>query len=204
VTSISANIVVRNEAHRIERLLQVLKPYVTEIVIVDQESTDNTVEICKKYTDKVYTDICTGHADSSRQLAMDKSISEWILVLDADEMPTQRFLDDLPVMIKGRADGHYVSLCQLRVKSLNEVPLDYLLGIGWYIHLPHEALPNCYRLFRNGHVSIGGELHTGVRPRHQEIVQYNHYNAIVEIKTFQEHKLDIDRYEDVRTGKFKK
>lgn len=43
-----------NEEKNIDRWLTSLKPYAYEIIIFDLESTDNSFELCRKYTDKVY------------------------------------------------------------------------------------------------------------------------------------------------------
>ena len=67
---VSLNMVVRNESKRLSVLLPLVKPYFNEIVIIDQQSTDNTVEVAKQFTDKVFTDIPTGYSESSRQLAI--------------------------------------------------------------------------------------------------------------------------------------
>ena len=52
--SISLCSFVFNEEKNIDNWLFPLKPFVSEILIFDLESTDNTFELCKKYTDKVY------------------------------------------------------------------------------------------------------------------------------------------------------
>ena len=51
---ISACILTKNEEKNIGRCLQNIAPYVDEIVIVDGFSEDKTVEIARKYTDKIY------------------------------------------------------------------------------------------------------------------------------------------------------
>ncbi len=81
---LSAFLVVRNEEKNIERALKSLD-FCDEIILVDQESTDNTLKIAKKYTKKIYHDKCRGHCEPSRLLALKKCKGDWILNIDADE-----------------------------------------------------------------------------------------------------------------------
>ena len=50
---ISAVIITKNEENNIEGCLQSVK-WADEIIAVDSISIDRTVEICKRYTNKVY------------------------------------------------------------------------------------------------------------------------------------------------------
>ena len=57
-----------------------------ETVICDTGSTDKTIEIAKKYTDKVFTDYTwNDNFAEARNHANSKATSDWILVIDADE-----------------------------------------------------------------------------------------------------------------------
>ena len=51
--SLSVAIICRNSSDVIERCLESIKD-ADEIVVVDTGSFDNTIEIAKRYTDKVY------------------------------------------------------------------------------------------------------------------------------------------------------
>jgi glycosyltransferase involved in cell wall biosynthesis len=69
----------------LEKCLKSLKGF-DEIVVCDTGSTDKTVEIAKKYTDKVYTDY--KWEDSfckARNHALNKNTADWIYTIDADE-----------------------------------------------------------------------------------------------------------------------
>lgn len=81
---ISAVLVVRNEENNLLRCLNCLS-WVDEIVIVDMESTDGTVTIAKKFTDKIYSHPQVGFADPARNFAIEKATCPWILMIDADE-----------------------------------------------------------------------------------------------------------------------
>jgi glycosyltransferase involved in cell wall biosynthesis len=80
---ISALINTLNEEDNIEQCLQALK-FVDEIVVIDQKSDDKTLEIAKKYTNKIYSQERIGYA--SREYGFTKLSNEWVLIVDADEI----------------------------------------------------------------------------------------------------------------------
>ena len=199
--SIAANLVVRNEEKRLAILLPLLKNTVDEIVIVDQESTDNTVKLAEKYA-TVIKDEARGFADLSRPLAMANTKSDWIVVLDADEFITNRFRDDIPELIRRRdIDGYILHLAIIRQDSYD---LQQVLKFGWENSLPHASYPHIYRLFRKGRATFGKVLHEHIHIPHLGTVSHLWYNAIVEIKTPKEQVRDEIRYAAVQNGYYDK
>ena len=86
MTKISVCMVVYNEAKVIARCLDSLKDVVDEIVIVmDGKSTDNTYEIIKKYTDKIYFEKHLGEAEPHKTYSWSKARNDWIFEIDGDE-----------------------------------------------------------------------------------------------------------------------
>lgn len=85
---VSAVLIVKNEE---ERLLQCLESltWVSEIIIVDSGSSDNTLAIAKKFTDKVFLHSEWKGFGKQRQLAQKYASSEWIFAIDADEIVTE-------------------------------------------------------------------------------------------------------------------
>lgn len=86
---ISVIILTKNEQERIEVCLQSVK-WADEIIIVDNNSSDDTLEIAKKYTNKIFKFENLDYA-SFRNFAFDKSKGDWVLYIDPDE----RVLDNL-------------------------------------------------------------------------------------------------------------
>ena len=82
---ISAALIVKNEEAVLRDCLESIKDHVSEIVIVDTGSTDDTVAIAKEYTDKVYTFLWIDDFAAARNFALDKTKGDWILSIDADE-----------------------------------------------------------------------------------------------------------------------
>ncbi|MBN4054678.1 glycosyltransferase family 2 protein [Nitrospira defluvii] len=84
MTKISACIISFNEENKIEDCLKSLDGLVDEIVVVDSKSTDCTVEIALKYTDKIHIQAFLGYV-AQKKLAVSHANYDWILSLDCDE-----------------------------------------------------------------------------------------------------------------------
>jgi len=98
---ISACLVIYNEEKHIQRCLDSLRDKVDEIIIVmDGGSTDNTYEICKKYTDNIYILEHIGIGDYHLAFAFKKASYDWILKLDADEFLSRGFRDNIKHLVK--------------------------------------------------------------------------------------------------------
>lgn len=82
---LSVCIIAKNEEHHIEECLKRLKPYHYEIVLVDTGSTDSTVEIATRYTDKIYHFDWTGNFSVARNYAIAQAENDWVLSIDCDE-----------------------------------------------------------------------------------------------------------------------
>jgi glycosyltransferase involved in cell wall biosynthesis len=95
---LSAVLIVKNEAANIERCLKSLS-FAGEIVVLDTGSTDNTVEICNKYTDKIYSlDKWEGFG-KAKQIAVNYANNDWILSVDADEEITTELAEKIQIIL---------------------------------------------------------------------------------------------------------
>lgn len=87
---LSIGMIVKNEEKYLDQCLTALKPLLdavdSELIIADTGSTDNTVEIAKKYTDKVYYFEWINDFSAARNYTMEKSCGEWFMFMDADEV----------------------------------------------------------------------------------------------------------------------
>jgi len=81
---ISVTIITLNEEKNIGRCLQSLG-WADEIVVLDTFSTDRTVDLCKKYTDKVFQDRWQGYGKQKNRCAQ-LAENNWVLNIDADEV----------------------------------------------------------------------------------------------------------------------
>jgi glycosyltransferase involved in cell wall biosynthesis len=84
--TISACLVVYNEAKVIERCLASIKDLVDEIVVVhDGECSDETLKIAARYTDKIFAREHVGMMEGHLPFAFKQATGEWLLRIDADE-----------------------------------------------------------------------------------------------------------------------
>lgn len=80
---ITATVITFNEEHNIAKALESLS-WADEIVVVDSESADNTIEIARRFTDRVYIRPWPGYS-AQKNFAADQALNDWIFSLDADE-----------------------------------------------------------------------------------------------------------------------
>lgn len=94
MADISATVVTLNEEENIRECLETLT-WCDEIIIVDSYSDDATVEIARKYTDKIYTYERTGYSEPAREKALEEASGDWICMIDADEMVPKSLANQL-------------------------------------------------------------------------------------------------------------
>ena len=85
-----------NEEKNIEKCLKSVFGWVSDIVIIDSHSNDRTVDIAKKYTDRVYLHQFENYAKQYNWALQQVPLkTEWIFRLDADEVATSELSDEL-------------------------------------------------------------------------------------------------------------
>jgi len=105
---LSVAIITHNEEDNIRNALESVK-WADEIVVVDSGSTDTTLQICREYTDKVYSTEWTGFADT-KQKAVNLTTHQWVFVLDADERVTKELKEEILSIVKNiSSDRNYPS-----------------------------------------------------------------------------------------------
>lgn len=86
---LSIVMMVKNEERNLDKTLNALRPLMEEInselVILDTGSTDSTVDIARKYTDKVFFAKWNDNFSDMRNISISYAKGDWILILDADE-----------------------------------------------------------------------------------------------------------------------
>lgn len=85
--TLSVIVIVKNEAANLARCLDSVK-WADEIIVLDSGSTDNSVEIAKTFTDKVYETDWPGYG-IQKERALSRATGTWVLNLDADESVTE-------------------------------------------------------------------------------------------------------------------
>lgn len=98
-TKLSVLVHCYNNEQTIRELLENVK-WADEIVICDSFSTDKTVEICRKYTDKVYQYVHKNSADQ-KNWAIPKCNHDWILHVDTDEELSNELVQEIKKIMAG-------------------------------------------------------------------------------------------------------
>jgi glycosyltransferase involved in cell wall biosynthesis len=94
-----------NEAHNIVEVLKSVD-FCDEVILVDSNSTDNTVALAQPYFDKLLTREYI-HSASQKNWAIPQATNEWILLVDADERVTPALKDEIIQLIpKLDTNGH--------------------------------------------------------------------------------------------------
>lgn len=87
MTSISVIIITYNAQRYIETCLNSVN-WCDEIIVVDRGSEDNTVALCRLYTDKIWITPDWPGFGPQKNRALSYAQCEWVLSLDADEQLT--------------------------------------------------------------------------------------------------------------------
>ena len=102
---LSVTLIAKNEAADIGAALASVS-WADEIVVVDSESTDETVAIARQYTDRVVVRAWTGYIDQKNHAATLAS-HDWILSLDADERVTETLAAEIRSTLAAPAHAAY-------------------------------------------------------------------------------------------------
>lgn len=84
--TVELSMIVRNESKTLARCLTSVRAVVDRIVIGDTGSTDETISIARSYGAEIIPVPWTGDFASARNVVLQSSRCDWVLVLDADEM----------------------------------------------------------------------------------------------------------------------
>ena len=84
--TISLCMIVRNEHQHLARCLQSVLGVVDEIIVVDTGSQDDTKEIARRYTERVYDFVWQDDFSRARNFSFSKATMDFILWMDADDV----------------------------------------------------------------------------------------------------------------------
>jgi len=140
---ISVCLIARNEEEFLDRCLASIQSIADEIILIDTGSTDRTMDIAGKYTDRIYRHPWNDSFSEARNHYLRYAKGEWIFQIDADEELVE---EDIPMIRKAvQAPGLDGIMVQIVSK----------LRSG-----KSEAVHNVERIFRNnGIIHYEGRVH---------------------------------------------
>jgi glycosyltransferase involved in cell wall biosynthesis len=122
---ISSIVITYNEEENIRECLESLK-WTDEIIVVDSNSTDRTLEIAKEFTGKI-TEVNELTFGEKKNLGIDSAKGEWILWLDADERITPELQEEITKLLKNKPE---VDAFEINRKSY--FISKFIKHCGWY------------------------------------------------------------------------
>lgn len=143
---LSAVITAWNEEKNITRAISSLKSIADEILVVDTESTDKTVEVARKLGVKIFHHKNIGIVEPVRNFSISKARGDWVLLLDADEEIPASLALQIPDLIKQNVDYY-------RLPRKNIIFNKWIKSDHWW---PDYA----YRLFRKGSITWDPAIHS--------------------------------------------
>lgn len=125
MAKISAIVITYNEAANIGECLTSLK-WCDEIIVVDSNSTDDTVKIAGEFTKNIHIVDNLPYGEK-RNIGIDKATGDWIIWLDADERVSAELKDEVTGIIDNNSANEAY---QINRKSyfINK----FIKHCGWY------------------------------------------------------------------------
>src|ERR1700741_504810 len=97
--TLSIAMIAMNEEANLPRTLESVK-WADEIIVVDSGSRDRTVEIAKSFGAKTSYHVFGGHGEQ-KNVALDLCSSDWIFLLDADEVLSPELQQEIRDLLAG-------------------------------------------------------------------------------------------------------
>ncbi len=144
---ISVTVITWNEGKNIKRCLDSVKGWTDEIIVVDEESSDETVEIAKKLGAKIYFHKRDRFVEPARNFSFQKASGDWILILDADE--------EIPIALAKKLKA----LTQKKGINFFRIPRKNIIFGKWIKHRGWWPDYNI-RFFRKGKVKWLEKIHS--------------------------------------------
>ncbi len=148
---ISGVIVARDEAHQIRYALGSLMGWCDEVIVVDQESDDETAVIARELGARVLSHPRSGRPSLGRPAGWEAASGEFIMVLDADEVVHPRLAARLRWLAEQPGGPDVVQVPRLNVE------------LGTWIQHGSNWPSRKARFFRAGHVRYRERIHQGLQ-----------------------------------------
>ena|SRR5882724_4377628 len=142
---ISVIVITKDEEANIERCLSSVS-WADEIVVVDSQSSDRTVEIARAYGARVIETTNWPGFGPQKNRALAQAGGEWVLSLDADERVTLELREEIMAIVSGGAEFDAYA-----IPRLSSYCGQFMRHSGWW---PDYVT----RLFRRGKARFSDDL----------------------------------------------
>ncbi|MGC8867021.1 MAG: glycosyltransferase family 2 protein [Elusimicrobiales bacterium] len=106
--NISFAIIGHNEAHLLRECLESIKDIAFEIVYLDCQSDDNSVDIAREFGAKVFVKENNFNLNVNKQFAIDNCSGEWIFYIDPDERLTEGLKNEITITLKDTDSNGFI------------------------------------------------------------------------------------------------
>ena len=125
-TPLSVIVITLNEERNVGDCLRSVA-WADDIVVVDANSGDRTVEIAREFTERIFVRTWEGYA-AAKTFAVEQTMHDWVLWLDADE----RVPDELRDEIRALLETHPVPCRAYEVARRAFFLGKWIRHCGWY------------------------------------------------------------------------
>jgi len=122
MNKISVTVITKDEEKNIVDCLKSVE-WADELIVVDSESTDRTVELAGQFTDKIFIRKWEGYVLQKRY-ALSLAANEWVLSLDADERITSELKQEVLNLTPGNFSGY-------KIRRKNFLLKKEITSCGW-------------------------------------------------------------------------
>ncbi len=143
-------LIVRDESETIERCLLSVLAVVDEVLVIDTGSRDDTADKARRLGANVVRVRWSGSFASARNAALDRLGSDWVLMLDADEVLAAEDRDRVRELLSGCVEGYFLPVLSFLGGGEHDFTLDYRLSL---FRLRHD-----YRFGQRLHEDISSAI----------------------------------------------
>jgi glycosyltransferase involved in cell wall biosynthesis len=175
MNSLALSMIVRDAAASLEACLASVRGVVREMVLADTGSVDGTTALAQRLGARVVSIPWTNNFAEARNRALSEVHSDWVLILDADELLDPELSRTIPDLLNDSFVGGYQVTIRNYVLSLEDrvwdrpaVPNDSSLAAAksYPAYVEHQNV----RLFRRDpEIYFVGRVHESVGPRLQQL-----------------------------------
>ncbi len=166
MNKLSVVVITKNEEKNVRECLSSVL-WADEIIVVDAGSTDNTLEIAKEFTQKVYSRPWDGYG-AAKNFGLAKCTGEWILSIDADERVTQELREE----ILGKLSTVNQKTAAFSVPRRANFLGKWIYHCGWYPGRITRVFRRSAGRFTEEKVHERLEIQGEIVPLHSDLLHY--------------------------------
>ena len=122
MNKISVIVITKDEEKNIFDCLKSVE-WADEIIVVDSESSDKTIELAKKFTEKIFIRMWEGYVPQ-KKYALSLASNDWVLSLDADERITEELKNEILNLSLDNVSGY-------KIRRKNFLLKKEITSCGW-------------------------------------------------------------------------